>query len=334
MVEAKYDVVIIGAGAAGLSIAGVLAAKERKKVLVVEKEDFVGGRLLSFVGNKDSVSLLDKKLDAKGLEKAMAAVRGRVARTKPDLPTMVKKGYLNGYTFEVGVHATFWGDKGRMACLLNFLGKHIDMPGNFGFAVVDPRDNKWYELQKGGGFEWMSPEASADTKRLLREMTSMSLKDAEKYDLISFGQWLNERTKQRETYEFLKGLASIHVLAGEGDMMPAGDFIKFMAIAKDIGMNMRGNSTGLIGTPGFIKIGVELAEVVRENGGQILLGTPVEKVIISNKKATGVVIKTKDGLKEIAAQSVICTVPVKHIFNMIPENNFPADFVKMIKEQF
>ena len=334
MVEAKYDVVIIGAGAAGLGVGAVLAAKERKKVLVVEKEEYVGGRLLSFVGRKKSLSRLGKELDAKGFKKEIASVYARVVRARPDLNTMISQGHLDGYTFEAGIHATFWGDKGRLAHLLNYVGKPIPMPGNVGFTVVDPGDNKWYELERGGSYDWMSPEANTDTKRLLREMVTISLKEAEKYELISFGQWLNERTKNPEVYEYLAGLASIHMVTGEPDLMPAADFIKFMIIAKDIGMNLITGSTGLIGTPGFIDVGVKFAEAIRENGGEILLGTPVEEVIIADKKAEGVTIKTERGSQKVEADAVVCTVPIKHVFGMIPESYFPADFVKTVKERF
>jgi len=162
----------------------------------------------------------------------------------------------------------------------------------------------------------------------------MSLEEAEKYELISFGQWLNERTQNQEVYEYLAGLASIHMVTGEPDLMPAADFIKFMIIAKDIGMNLITGSTGLIGTPGFIDIGVKFAEAIRENGGEILLNTPVEEVIIADKKAKGVTIKTEGGSQKVEADSVVCTVPIKHVFGMIPESNFPADFVKTVKERF
>jgi len=39
----RYDVVVIGAGAAGLS-AGAVLAKEGKSVLVCEKSPYLGGR--------------------------------------------------------------------------------------------------------------------------------------------------------------------------------------------------------------------------------------------------------------------------------------------------
>jgi len=334
MVAGKYDVVIIGAGAAGLTIGAVLAAKEGKRVLVVEKEEEIGGRLASFVGQKDGVSYLGKKLNAQQYQEVLRAVNTWLVRSKPDLPTLIEGGLLDGYTFEAGVHATFWGDKGRVAYVLDYLGKHMDLPGNEGFAIIDPKDNKWYPIERHGTYGWMNEEANQETKRLMKEMTSLSLKEAEQYDLISFGQWLNERTKNQQVYEFLAAVASIHMVMGEPDMMPAGDLLKFMAIAKDIGMNLRDGSTGVVGPPGFIDVTVRLAEALRENGGEIMLGTPVEEVIITNKKVEGVTVQTKTGPQKIEAQSVVCTVPVKHIFGILPDKHFPHDFVTKVKERF
>ena len=183
-------------------------------------------------------------------------------------------------------------------------------------------------------------EAAGDDKQYSHEEIMFTaygirlFKDAEKEDLRSFGQGLNEHTQNREVYEYLAGLASIHMVTGEPDLMPAADFIKFMVIAKDVGMNLLTGSTGLIGTPGFIDIGVNFAEAIRENGGEIRLGTPVEEVIIADKRAKGVIIKPGSGSQKIEADAVVCTVPVKHIFGMIPESNFPAEFVKTVKERF
>lgn len=334
MVADKYDVVIIGAGAAGLTVGAVLAAKEHKRVLVVEREEEIGGRLVSFVGVKNAVSRLGKKLNAREYEKALAAVYTRVVKAEPDLPTMIKQGFLDGYTIEAGVHATFWGYKGRVACVLNYLGRHLDLPGNEGFVIIDPKDAKWYPLERHGKYGWMTEEASDEAKRLLREMAALTIKEAEKYDLVSFGQWLNERTRNRQVYEFLAAIASIHMVMGEPDLMPAGDFLKFMAAAKDVGMNLVTGSTGTVGPPGFIQITVELAEVLRENGGEIMLGTPVTEVNIADKKVQGVTIQTEKGAQKIEAESVVCTVPIKHIFTMIPERHFPRDFVTKVKERY
>ena len=43
----KYDVIVIGGGPAGCTAAGVLA-KNGKKVLLLEKEDYLGGRNITY----------------------------------------------------------------------------------------------------------------------------------------------------------------------------------------------------------------------------------------------------------------------------------------------
>jgi thioredoxin reductase len=43
-----YDTIIIGAGLAGLTAGALLAAEEKQKVLILEREQYLGGRLLSF----------------------------------------------------------------------------------------------------------------------------------------------------------------------------------------------------------------------------------------------------------------------------------------------
>jgi protoporphyrinogen oxidase len=334
MATKSYDAVIIGAGAAGLTVGAVLAAKEHKRVLVVEQEDEIGGRLASFVGGKNSVSRLGKELNTQQFQKALGAVYTRLVRAQPDLPTMIGQGFLNGYTFEAGAHATFWGNKGRVACVLDYLKKHVDLLGNEGLAVIDPKDNKWYQIERHGNYGWMTDEANQETKRLLREMAALSLKEAEQYDLISLGQWLDARTRNRQAYNYVRALASIHMVMGDADRMPAGDFIKFMAAAKYVGMNLITGSTGTAGPPGFIDVTAKLAEALRENGGEIQLGTPVQEVAIANKKVDGVVIRAGKRSQRIQAPTVVCTVPVNHIFNIIPETNFPRDFVTKVRERF
>ena len=334
MAVKEYDAVIIGAGAAGLTVGAVLAAKEHKRVLIVEKEPEVGGRLASFVGGKHAVSLLGKELDVQGYRNVLRGVHTWMVRANPELPALMEQGFLDGYTFEAGVHVTFWGNKGRVACVLDYLGKHIDLPGNEGFTVINPQDNKWYPIQRPADYAWMTPEANEETKRLLREMSSLSLKEAARYDLTSLGQWLNEQTSNRQVYEYLAALASIHMVTGEPDLIPAGDFLKFMAVARDIGMNLITGSTGTAGPPGFVHVTAKLAETVRENGGDIMLGTPVVEVIVADKKAKGVIVQTQKGPLEIEAPSVVCTVPINHALKIIPEGHFPPDFVKMVEERF
>ena len=41
----KYDVIVIGSGVAGLGASSILAKDFNQKVLVLEKNPFIGGRL-------------------------------------------------------------------------------------------------------------------------------------------------------------------------------------------------------------------------------------------------------------------------------------------------
>ena len=47
---ADFDVIVIGAGVAGLGAAALLAKDHGKRVLVLERAPFIGGRTLSYVG--------------------------------------------------------------------------------------------------------------------------------------------------------------------------------------------------------------------------------------------------------------------------------------------
>ena len=50
-----YDVVVIGAGVGGLGAAAMLAKDFAKKVLVLERAPFIGGRAVSFTGRGNKV---------------------------------------------------------------------------------------------------------------------------------------------------------------------------------------------------------------------------------------------------------------------------------------
>ncbi|MHA1363530.1 MAG: phytoene desaturase family protein [Candidatus Freyarchaeota archaeon] len=334
MISRNYDVVIIGAGLAGLTVGALLSSEEQKKVLVLEKEDFLGGRLASFVGEGDHLLIQGKKLTPEDFKKVLGSVYTWVCRTEPDLNSMFERKLLDGYTFEAGGHATFWGNRGRLSHLLDYLGKHLDMPGNEGFCVIDPETKKLYPLQRGGKYGWMSEESNRIAKTLLREMITASDEDLAEWDKISFGKWMKDRTKDRKVYEYLAAIASIHMVMGEPDMIPAGDFIRFMRTAVRIGMNLITGSTGIIPKPGFVRVAERIAEKIEESGGNIITGTRVTEVLFEGKKVKGVKAETASGEETFIADQVVCTVPINKVWSFLPKRLFPKEFVKKVDEEF
>ncbi len=330
----RFDTIIIGAGLAGLTVGALLASEENQKVLILEKEDYLGGRLVSFTGEGGRLKLHDRELDVPAFKKTLASVYAWVNRAEPDLETMLSQGLLDGYTFEAGGHATFWGAKGRVAFVLDYLGKQVDLPGNEGFSVIDPDQSGLFPMKKGGSYDWMSEESNRTAKSLLREMATATPEQLREWDDISFGQWLNDRTQDRKVYQFLAAVASIHMVMGEPDMIPAGDFIRFMRSAVEIGMNLISGSTGIVPKPGFVHIGERIAEKVRENGGHIANGASVREILWSGNRATGVRARANGQDGEYAAERIVCTVPIRKVWSFLPRERFPEELVTRVDNTF
>jgi hypothetical protein len=221
-----------------------------------------------------------------------------------------------------------------VAHLLNYLGKPVDLPGNKGFAVIDPEQFQLFPLERGGEYGWMSEESNLTAKSLLREMASASPEALMEWDNISFGKWLDDRTDDRKVYEFLAAIASIHMVMGEPHMIPAGDFIRFMRTASEIGMNLIRGSTGIVPKPGFVYIGERLAEKVKESGGTVMTGARITEITLNDGKITGVTVKTNEGVKAFTADEVVCTVPIRKIWSFLPKKRFPDNLVKVVEEEF
>ena len=337
MADKEYDVIVIGSGIGGLGAAAVLAKKFGKKVLVLEKAPHIGGRVASYTGKGDKVTIDGLELDDVGLRKSLSDSRCWVSYCEPDLKTIMREGRLDGYTFENGGHGLFWGNKSRCRLLLDYLGKPVDMPVNKGLGFVEPATNRIYQVEPRKPYAWQTEQGYNATLAALRQMGSLSMEECAAAMEIDVQTWLEERglTKNEEAYDYIKVVMACQNAMAEPKMAPAGDFLGYMAMARDIKMNLHSGSVATVDEPGCMAIPLEMEKAFNEAGGQVWRKTPVEEVIIEDGIARGVVIRNKEGeFEALEADTIICNIPVKHIFNVLHPRHFPAEWVDLVQQRY
>lgn len=327
----KYDVVVIGAGIAGLGTACLLARDFKQKVLVLERAPFIGGRVVSFVGKGNRVYVDGLELDANGFKSALGLIGAWVPSCTPDLETCFEKGLFDGYTIDTG-HGLFWGNKGKIRCLMDYLNKPVEMPCNVGFAYVDyKKGNKAYQVGKGERYQWMSEEGFRSTMQILRDMGTMTFHDIAQTAHMSFEEWLKARNVHPEAYDYVKVLAASQTGQADLTMTPAPDVLGHMAIQKDIKMNLVTGSCATVPNPGTESFALLMEECLKENGGEVRRKSPVTEVVIEKGVAKGVTYLSDKGLETVWADRVICTIPSKQMLRVIHPRYFPREEVERIQ---
>jgi len=337
----QVDVVVIGSGVAGMTAAAVLARDCGKKVVVLERSPFVGGRCLSFVGKGNVVVADGIEMDAKAFKKSLGLAHAYLGKCTPDIETIFASGLLDGRTFEAGAHGLFWGNKNRASLIVNHFGNHVEMPLNRGLAFFEwkglnmdgsVKKTTAHQVQKGKPYSWMTEEGFAKTMQQLGDMSRLTPADLAKLTTVPLQQWLDARGMHQEAYDYIKVLAASQTGQAEPRMTNAVDFVGYMAQSRHIGMNLTSGSVATVDNPGPIAIPLSMEKPIVENGGQIWRNTPVTAVIIEKGKVKGVRF-TKDGKEEtLTADRVICTIPPKYIFSVLPESAFPAEWVKFMRD--
>lgn len=150
------------------------------------------------------------------------------------------------------------------------------------------------------------------------KFTVDELMTLKKYRSISVDDFLNQIFKNEEI---------ISILIAVSDAMPGGSvfaFTRMIAFA-----NCGEYAYQPVG--GAMKIIEILAERIKELGGMIYLNAPVDKVIIKDKKAIGVISKRK----EYYADYVVSNCDMNNtIYRLIGEENVSSRIVKTMKDNF
>ncbi len=339
----EYDVIVIGAGVAGMGAAAMLSKEFGKKVLVLERAPWIGGRTLSYVGKGNKVYADGVELDAEGFRRSLPLSACYLGKCTPDIETIFEQELLDGRTFEAGGHGLFWGNKSRAHCLLDHLGEFVNMPLNRGLGFVDwqgegedgaGKPGIPYQVDKGQPYQWMSEEGFQKTMEQLYQMGTSTFEDMAALMKTPLQDWLLARGMHPEAYNYIKVLAASQTAQAEPAMTPAGDFLGYMAIARHIRMNLISGSVATADEPGCIAIPQAMERVVLANGGEVRRNATVKQVLTEKGKVVGVELKNGDGSQMIKADSVICTIPPKGIFKVLDKSLFPTDWADQLENDF
>lgn len=316
----EFDGIVVGAGMGGMVTAALLAAKEGRRILVLEKEGLLGGRATSFVG-AELTSWEDYKRSLGG------AARTRLHQTIPDPETIVEKRLQDGYVFEAGIHGIFpWG---RISHILNAINRPVPLAPND--AAVWYHDGRFFPVRRGEPLSWMSERDLRESKNIVREMLRLSTRQAEDFDHVPFKEWLLARTDSERAIEFHNVMGGINLTLTDLAKMSTGDNIKINRQCVLAGYHMSAGGTGAVGEPGYRIVFHRFADAVRQAGGAVRTNSKVQEILVSNQQVRGVSVQSPSGDYEVHAPVVISNIPIQNTFQVLPENLFPGEWVERVK---
>ena len=318
----NYDAVIVGAGHNGL-VAACYLARSGLKVCVVEKNDWVGGAAVSrelFPGftysNCSYVSSLFRPEIMRDLE--------------------LSKHGLQILPYEGG--AIFMEGGG-------YLGMFRDHDANRReFARHSPRDAEAYDRYARDVLRHCRfirpmlmrtpPDPSSFRPRDVAELAWLGkqmfgLSEKAMYDMIRF--WTMSISDFLDEYfenKVIKAYQAVASIIGTalGPMSPGTAYVLLHHAMGDV--------DGNVGAWGFARGGMgsitkALTASFKAAGGEVRTGSGVDRILVKNGRAVGVVLANGD---EVHGKRVVSNMDVKRTFlKHVDEKELPGDFVKRVK---
>ncbi len=278
----SYDVIVVGAGIAGLGVGAILAKEGKQKVLLLDRFPKFGGRMMSYDGYPGK-----------------------------------------GWRVEIGLHMVELGEKSSCNALNNRVGKTVQW-APFSDTVDIWNGEKFVSVAE---LVPMTKEDKIAFRDLMQKIATLKDAEIEAWDNRSLEEWLMENVPQAPVRELFTDLGMIMTTIPHAIDMAAGEVLY---IARDNLLKTRQALQASYPIEGMEGITRGLAEVIRENGGEIKLNCDVQEVVIENKRAVGVRIPAKRHIYEeeyrifetetIRADRVVCALPIYKLSNILDFN--------------
>jgi len=312
-----FDVIIVGGGIGGLIAGAILARKEGMKVLLLEKEKYLGGKIFSFEKSEFEPGEFHHLL--------YSLSRSVIVRSDPPIEELLAQKAFKDFIFEGGWHGFIGSDRSRMSFVLKVLEKDLAIAPNRGLRWW--ADDNWHELRHLMR-NWIAEEIK-EGRDVSRAMNLMSIEEATAYDHVDLHSYMKSRAKSENVRQFHEVLAGWESGINDPSLISTGEHIKTVTSVHCSGRDFQ---SGGAGEPkgGFNSMTRVFASIIEESGGTIMTASPVEEIIIRDYEARGIKVKTKEGVKEYLAKYIICNVPLQRVYGLVPQEYWPAEYVDRI----
>ncbi len=189
-----------------------------------------------------------------------------------------------GWRVDVGLHMIELGPKGSCTLLNERVGQKVQW-GPYSQTVQIYKDGAFRNIAE---LVPMTPEDRKAFGALLKTISELTDSQIEAWDDRSLEEWLREMVPNAAVRELFADFGMIMTTIPEAKDMAAGEVLY---IARDNLRKVRQALSSSYPVGGMSGITEPLARVIREGGGEIRLGTRVDRVIIEDRKAAGVAIE-------------------------------------------
>ncbi len=321
-----YDVIIIGSGLGGLICGALLTKMEGKRVLVLERNPDIGGKIMSYG------YLHDPDITEEQYKASLAACgHSKIVYSDPDFSTIVEKhGLFKKYIVDTGWHQMSVGPRNRFAQLATAMGKRIHISPTVGFLYYD--DGKFRQLSEIAA-SWPK-ESQEERRRVAWETSRISKEESHQYDHVDYDSFLKSLTTDQNVIDYYGLMGCYSAGLNDPITVSAGEIIRVNNMNNMAGTHFQKGGGGGVVTGGFKNVANTFAEIIMENGGEIRTESPVREILVEGNTAVGVRVRSGSVDEELRASVIINNVPPRHLGRVLPDHYWPLDFRQRIENQF
>ncbi len=328
----KYDVIVVGAGVGGLSVAA-LCAREGLRTMLVEQADRVGGRAMSIRGEE----ILGK--GDRWYRKQLAQQYSWLPYSEPGLEEIISRDLLRWYTLDIGYHGVALNGDGYFRDLDDLLGTGVPMVGNLNSTYVG---DEFYMDFHGSHVDERLQKMLIEQKIPMHKFYTASLKmtdeDFDALEPISVTQWCKENGlyDNKTVFGMIHAVATLITTINDPDDISIGDIFRYMGQV----VNPRFKAGRAQWQSGFAIGGImrwsqAVANSFVDMGGCLLLNAHVEEILMRDGAAIGVRYKDNAGkIFEAAADRIVSNIPAQDTFKYADKKAFPQDWADRTERMY